>query len=119
MRTIDFDLYRAEKDDEPVDFIIGGKHYALPSSLPASIAVDAIRMQAMQEDEDAEVPPEMMDQFGQSIFGPTIWKELLMEHRLTVDEIEPLVERVMGAYTDAPKEETEVPTSESPEPASA
>lgn len=118
-RVIDFDRFRAEQKDEPVLFLIGGEEYALPSSLPASMAVDMLRMQDVFNDPEADVPPDVMDQFGRSLFGETMWEALLRRHRITVDEISPLMEQVFEAYTDAPKEETEESTSETQEPDSA
>lgn len=121
-RVIDFDKFRAESKDEPVEFIIGGKTYNLPSSLPASMAVDVLRMKADMDD-DEEVPAEQMDTFGRSLFGPTMWEALLNEHRITVDEISPLMEQVFEAYMGEPEEsadpKSESPTSESEASASA
>lgn len=123
-RVVDFDQYRAERDEEAVDFIIGGKTYALPPALPASIAVDTIRMKADLDDE-ADIPLEEFDAFGSSVFGPTIWEALLREHRITVDEIGPLIEKVLEQYVgdvEDPKAEgdpEQPPTSETEEPASA
>lgn len=117
-RVIDFDLFRSERKEEPVIFKIGGVEYALPASLPASVAVDTIRMKSNLDDDD-DVPMDAMDAFGASIFGPTTWEALLREHRITVDEIEPLIGQVLAAYT-SPKEEgpTET-TSETPANTSA
>ncbi len=117
-RTIDFDQFRAEQKNEPVEFIIGGKTYALPPAMPASIAVDIMSMQDLFENDDADVPPEVMEQIGKSLFGETMWKELLAEHRITVDEIPVLMEKVLEAYTEPPKEEAETPTSATPAPSS-
>lgn len=116
-RVIDFDQFRAEQKDEPVEFIIGGETYYLPSALPASMAVDMMRMQELFEDDEAEVPNDVMDQFGASLFGETMWGELLKKHRITVTEISPLMEKVFEAYT-APKDETPEgdQTSETPAP---
>lgn len=116
-RVIDFDKFRAESKDEPVDFIIGGKTYALPSSLPASMAVDVLRMKA-EMDDDEEVPAEQMDLFGRSLFGPTMWEALLHEHRITIDEISPLMEQVFEAYMGSTEEDDDAPKSESPTSAS-
>lgn len=114
-RTINFDQFRAEQNEEPVEFIIGGETYYLPASLPASMAVDMMRMQSVFEDEDAEVPDDVMDQFGRSLFGETMWEKLLQKHRITVNEISPLMEKVFEVYTDSPKEEMAPPsTSETP-----
>lgn len=120
-RVIDFDKFRAESKEEPVEFIIGGKTYVLPPSLPASMAVDVLRMKANMDD-DEEVPAEQMDNFGRSLFGPTMWTELLGEHRITIDEISPLMEQVFEAYMGAPEDEgpkSESPTSEGEASASA
>lgn len=112
-RVIDFDKFRAESKDEPVEFIIGGKTYALPSALPASMAVDVLRMKADMDDDD-DVPAEMMDQFGSSLFGPTMWSELLHEHRITIDEITPLMEKVFDAYMGTSEGDGADPKSGSP-----
>lgn len=112
-RTIDFDKFRAEQKDEPVEFIIGGKTYYLPSSLPASMAVDIMRIRTNMDDDD-DVPEEVMDTFGQSLFGATMWSELLREHRITVDEISPMLEKVIEAYTGSAETEGADPKSESP-----
>ena len=112
-RTLDFDSFRRERAAEPIDFVIDGKTYKLPSAIPASLAVDVIKMQN-EIGAEADIPVEKLEMFGQGLFGPTIWKQLLEDHGITVDELSPLLEMVMGAYTDAPKAETE-PTTE-PEP---
>lgn len=117
-RVIDFDLYRSEREEEPVDFIIGGEHYPLPPSLPASVAVDTIRMKASLDEND-DVPMEAMDEFGASVFGPTMWESLLRKHRITVDEISPLMEQVLAAYTAPKEEESTEKTSETPATTSA
>lgn len=115
-RTINFDKFRAEQNDEPVTLIIGGEEYSLPSALPASMAVDMMRMQELFEDDDAEVPPSAMDEFGRSLFSDTIWEGLLRRHRVTVTELPVLMEMVFEAYSDeAPKEDPgTTPDSTSP-----
>jgi hypothetical protein len=121
-KTVDFDSFRAEQNEEPIIFIIDKEQYFLPGSIPASLAVDVIRMQTKLEDDD-EVPTEQVDSFGRSLFGPTIWELLLRKHRITVTELSPLLERVMQAYTDDPKEEPALPattdSTSTPESASA
>lgn len=111
-RIIDFDQFRSEQKEEPVIFIIGGEEYSLPPALPASMAVDAMALQERMDDDD-DVPPQMMDQFGRSLFGETVWEALLRRHRITVDEIPVVMEKVLEEYTDVPKAETEGSTSES------
>ncbi len=121
-RTVNFDNFRAEQEDDPVTLIIGGETYSLPSALPASMAVDMMAMQETFDDEDAEVPPDAMDRFGRSLFSETIWEGLLRRHRITVTELPVLMEMVFSAYSDeipkAEPGESPASTSETPELAS-
>jgi hypothetical protein len=112
-RTINFDNFRAEQEDEPVTLIIGKEEYALPSSLPASMAVDMMRMQEDFNDPDVEVPPSAMDRFGASLFGDTMWESLLRKHRITIVELPILMEMVFEAYSDEPPKEDPEATPES------
>lgn len=117
MRTVDFDSFRAEQKEEPIVFIIDQEEYFLPGSIPASLAVDVIRMQTKLSDDD-EVPTEQVDSFGRSLFGPSIWELLLRKHRITVTELSPLLEQVMKAYTDDPKATADLEPPTTPEPTS-
>lgn len=120
--TIDFDKFRAEQQLEPIKFTIGGVTYDLPPTLPASVAVDVIRMK-IEIGEDANIPVETLDVFGSSIFGPELWRTVLDRHRVTLEELPTLIRMVLGAYTadeaaDDPKEEAS-PTSPTTESSSA
>jgi len=117
VRTVDFDSFRAEQKEEPIVFIIDQEEYFLPGSIPASLAVDVIRMQTKLSDDD-EVPTEQVDSFGRSLFGPSIWELLLRKHRITVTELSPLLEQVMKAYTDDPKATADLEPPTTPEPTS-
>lgn len=112
-RTVDFDAFRAERKDEPVLFKIGGKTYELPSSLPAAIAVDVIRLRAVEGDE-AEVPLDVLETFGAAMFGKEIWEQLKDEHRLTMSELPRLLEMVLEVYTEEDPKDQESPASTSP-----
>lgn len=118
-RTVDFDAFRAERKEEPVYFVIGGKTYELPPALPAAIAVDVIRLRAIDGDE-SEVPLDVLETFGQALFGKDIWAKLLGEHRVTMAEVPPLLEQVLEVYTiDDPKDqESPASTSETSESSS-
>lgn len=98
-RTVDFDAFRAERVEEPVIFIIGGQRYELPPSLPAAIAVDVIRLRAAQGD-DAEIPLDVLQTFGQAMFGKELWQKVLDEHRVTMSEMPALLEKVLEVYTE-------------------
>jgi hypothetical protein len=118
-RTVDFDAFRAEQNKESVHFKIGDKIYELPPALPAAIAVDVIRLRAAQGDE-AEVPLDVLETFGQGLFGKEMWAQLLGEHRITMSEVPRLLEMVLEVYTEDPKvPETEAQTSTTPASVSA
>lgn len=102
MDTIDFDAFRAEQKQETFKLKIGGVEYPLPSSMPASLAVDLIHMKTQLDDTD-EVPLDRLDDVGRAIFGQELWRTLLDEHRIKADELGPLIEMVLGAY--APKQD--------------
>lgn len=96
-KTIDFDAFRAERAEKPIPLKIGGKSYDLPPSMPAAIAVDLIHLK-IDISEKADVPVDMLDKVGRAVFGPEIWVTVLEEHRITVDELGPLIEMVLEAY---------------------
>ncbi len=116
-KFIDFDAFRAEQTDDPVQFRIGGVTYELSSTLPASIAVDVIRMKSEMDDED-EVDPVKLMSFCGAVFGTELWAKVLDTHRLTLEEMPKLLEMILEAYTSAPKVEAESPTSVTTEPKS-
>ncbi len=118
VRTVDFDAFRAEQEKHPVFIKIGGQQYALPDALPASMALGIIRLKA-DVGEDGEIPEIEVDKFGRAVFGSKIWDEILDEHRLTVDEMPILLQKVLEVYTgEAPKVPAS-PTSPKKPPASA
>lgn len=112
-RTVDFDAFRAEQKEEPVYFKIGGQIYELPPSLPAAIAVDVIRLRAVDGDE-AEVPLDVLETFGAALFGKELWLQLKDEHRLTMSEVPKLLEAVLEVYTTEDPKDQESPASTSP-----
>lgn len=107
-QTIDFDAFRAEQAKVPVKLRIGGVEYDLPSSLPAAVAVDMIHLKSRFGD-DSDVPIEILDTFGRSIFGPDLWVTVLTTHRIEVNELGDLIQMVLAAYS--PKEPADPPTA--------
>lgn len=106
IRVVDFDAFRAEQQQHPVVFRIDGKEYPLPSDLPASVAVDIIRMRA-DVGEEGEIPLEAFDTFGKSVFGEDLWQTILTEHRITMEEVPNLLKAVLEVYTgEVPKAES-------------
>lgn len=92
---IDFDAFRAEQQGRPLIIRIGGQDYALPSSPPAAVALDGIRLTRSGA---TTVPPEEVARLAEGLFGKTVLDELVHAHRLTVTELQALIGRVMDAY---------------------
>ncbi len=109
--VIDYDSFRKEQQHEPIDFVIGGKTYEKASSLPATVAIDVLALQS--QDEDAEVPLELLETVGAACFGAAEWKQLLTDNQVSMVEIPDLVQAMLTAY--APVDEDD---PEDPQPAS-
>lgn len=95
-QIIDFDAFRAEQNEEPVVILIGGRRHELPSSLPASIALDIIAMHRTIGD-GAKIPPESLEKMGRGLFGDQ-FDVIVTENRLTMVELGELMQRVLTAY---------------------
>ena len=92
---IDFDAYRAEQQGRPLIIRIGGQDYALPSSPPASVALDGIRLSRSGA---TSVPADEVAGLAAGLFGTAVLDELIGVHRLTVAELQALITRVMDIY---------------------
>lgn len=92
---IDFDAFRAEQQGRPLIIRIGGQDYALPSSPPASVALDGIRLTRSGV---TTVPPDEVARLAEGLFGKTVLDELVGVHRLTVVELQALITQVMDIY---------------------
>ena len=92
---IDFDAFRAEQQARPLIIRIGGQDYALPSSPPASVALEGIRLSRSGA---ATVPAEEIAGLAEGLFGPAVLDELMRVHRLTVTELQALITQVMDIY---------------------
>ena len=106
-RVIDFDAFRAEQKAEPLELHIGGNVYSLPTSLPASLALDVIRMNA--DDSEAEVKPDTLAVMGGGIFGEDLFRQILDENGITLAELPELFKMVFAVYSgepDSPNPET-------------
>lgn len=109
-KIIDFDAFRAEQKQEPILFTIGGVTYDLPASIPASIAIEVIAMQKINDSED-DVPLELLQDVGIATFGPAIWKEVLEKHRIQLDELPALIGMVLQAYSSGVKDPADPPAA--------
>ena len=85
---IDFDAFRAEQQARPLIIRIGGQDYALPSSPPASVALDGIRLSRSGA---TTIPADDVAGLAEGLFGTAVLDELLRVHRLTVAELQALI----------------------------
>jgi hypothetical protein len=92
---IDFDAFRAEQQARPLIIRVGGTDYALPSSPPASVALDGIRLSRSGA---TTIPADEVARLAEGLFGTAVLDELLRLHRLTVAELQALIGRVMDVY---------------------
>lgn len=106
-RTVDFDAFRAEQKKEPLELLISGKTYQLPSTLPAALALDVVRLnEEMQADEDAKI--EDLLRVGAAIFGGSEqFQTVLSESGVGLDELADLIKMIIEAYTGAPDPNSE------------
>lgn len=95
MPTIDFDAFRAERSAEPIVLRLGGEDYELPPALPASIALDLIRLRKEKGD-TAEVPPDEIERFARLILGAK-GEEII--GKVSIDELGTLLVRLLGVYS--------------------
>jgi len=95
---IDFDVFRAEHKEEPLNLKIGGKVYDLPAKLPAMFALDIVRLQTTMGG-NANVPATALEEMGVSIFGAENFRTIVRDNRLTVPELSELIQLVMRRYS--------------------
>jgi hypothetical protein len=111
-RVIDFDAFRAEQKADPLILKLGGHEYELPSSLPATLALDIIRRNPNEA--DVELESSELDTLGQTIFGgEEKFRRILSENNITLTELPELFKMVFATYNgepDAPNLETPNPT---------
>ncbi len=92
---IDFDAFRAEQRTRPLIIRVGGTDYALPSSPPAAVALDGIRLSRSGA---TTIAADDVARLAEGLFGTAVLDELLRLHRLTVAELQALIGQVMDAY---------------------
>ena len=120
-KTVDFDAFRHEQAAEPLELTIGGKVYQLPSALPATLALDIVRLREEMGDEGNMDPAKLME-FGAGLFGSAeTFADVLRDAHVTLAELPDLIRMVIEGYqiagpTTAPAEKTPAgakPTSRS------
>lgn len=111
-RVVDFDAFRREQQREPLHLIIGGRTWDLPPSLPASLALDILRLQE-QADGKADVQVDDLVKVGAAIFGTSeAFAEVMSAAEVGLDELPDLVRMVLEAYTGSdPNPTAQAPTN--------
>ena len=110
-RVIDFDAFRAEQAHEPISLIVGGRTYELPWGLPATIALDVLRLNETIA-QGAEVGPEDLMRIGAALFGGDApFREVLAGAGITMDELPDFIRLVMEAYAPNPETQELTPAS--------
>lgn len=112
-RTIDFDAFRSEQKADPVTLVLGGKTYEMPASLPASLALDIVRLHDGTEEED-EVKIDDLLHLGAGLFGgDEKFRGVLDAGHVTMDELPDFMKLILDFYTNAvtpPNPEAQEPT---------
>lgn len=103
-RTIDYDAFRIEQapsDAPPPVIKIGGVEYPLAPSIPAIVATDLLRIEAM-DGPDMLLTSDAITTMGTALFGAA-WRTLLIKHQIALAEVPDLIRAALGAYADDPK----------------
>lgn len=112
-QMIDFDAFikeqREAKPAAPVIFRIGGKDYPLPSSLPATVALDIVRAKK-NLDAKENVDPEVLIEIGDAFFGKENFRTILTENQIGLDLLGDLITAAFNAYKTAQAEPEPVPS---------
>jgi hypothetical protein len=103
-RLVDFDAFRLERTkSEPVVVLVGGQEYELPADLPATVALEALRLQ--EGINDGSVDPGLLvsstHRIATGLFGEEQLARLLDSSHLSLAELSELIGRVLGAYGSA------------------
>lgn len=100
-RVLDFDAFRSEKKEEPLVLKLGGKTYDLPPSMPASLAVDIVRMHAegLDDSELIKQDPAALHRLGAEMFGGSeVFSRVLTDGAVTLTELPDLLLQVLQMY---------------------
>jgi hypothetical protein len=117
---IDFDAFlkeeRASREPvKPVLITIGGKQYPLPQDLPAVIALDIIKLKRSADGKDATASPEALSAIGEAFFGAEVFRQILTENRLGIQDLGNLITESFRAYSEIAATPDPVPNPVAPE----
>ena len=96
-RFVDFDAARAERENEPLLLRAYGETIELPGSLPASLFLDVVRMEA-DSGGDQELTASESLTLLRRVLPVQVLAKLLARDDFSTDDFEDLVRLVMEAY---------------------
>lgn len=95
-KFFDFDAMVQEQEKQPVVIKIFGEEEELPSSLPAKIILQVVRLN--REGAETFTEEHMVD-MAHAIFGEERFNKWL-EKGLTINQLEPLIQNTIELYMD-------------------
>lgn len=99
-KVIDFDAFRAEQRYDPIVLRIAGQDFELPAFVPASAAMDLVRLREEVGDQ-AEIPADRLMHIAIELLGgKERFEHLTRSASIGLDELPALVRMVMDAYQD-------------------
>jgi hypothetical protein len=96
MPYLDFDAFRREHEKEPMIVHIFDKDYELPASLPASVMVRILRLQA---ENGGELPAHEVIFLAEKFMGETMLNELLERPDYSMEVMAEMIKEVIAAYS--------------------
>lgn len=95
---IDFDAFRAEHAGGVAPQVkVGGVTYDLPPALPAVVALDILRARR-DKGADADLPPELINDICDALFGRDVFRKLLIDNHFSIDDLGMLITQIMSMY---------------------
>lgn len=98
-RFRDFDTAKAEAAREPVEFVVRGQRFSLPSELPAIVPLEMLALKS-ELGEGADMPPEAVLKLIRGVFGDET--DRLLESGISMTELEAVLGWVMSEYGGGP-----------------
>jgi len=95
-RFIDFDPFIKEVQKDPLVIKLFDKQYTLPASLPASVMLRILRLQAEHE---GELPPHEILFLAEEFMGKNVMEELLANNNFSLEIMGQLISDVIAVYS--------------------
>jgi hypothetical protein len=117
-KVIDFDAFRREQTGEPVLLKIEGVEYSLPPDMPATVALDVIRLNR-DMGAGGNVPPDVLLSIGEGLFGDEQFRKIVKDHKLSVPDMGALIRETLKAYNSVTEQPPNRETRRAQEKATA